>query len=79
MFRKWLMNQTKMFQWNANGLQQHLHELKAYIAANNIDIGLIAWTHFTEKIFLHFPNYKLYPTNHPAGTARGGNKSNNKR
>ena len=66
------MDKTKIVVWNANGLQQHSHELKAYIVANNIDIVLISETHFTEKNFLHIPNYKLDTTNQPAGTARGG-------
>lgn len=66
------MDRTKIVLWNANGLQQHAHELKAFIAANNVDIMLISETHFTNKNYVHIPNYKLYITNHPAGTARGG-------
>jgi hypothetical protein len=32
---------------------------------------LISETHFTEKSYLKFPNYTVYHTNHPTGTARG--------
>jgi hypothetical protein len=30
---------------------------------------LISETHFTEKSYLKLPNYTVYRTNHPAGTA----------
>lgn len=66
------MRPTKLAIWNANGLQQHIHELKAFIADKQIDILLISETHFTEKSHLVIPNFKIYNTNHPAGTARGG-------
>jgi hypothetical protein len=33
---------------------------------------LISETHFTEKSYLKLPNYVVYHTNHPDGTARGG-------
>jgi hypothetical protein len=33
---------------------------------------LISNTHFTEKIYLKFPNNAVYHNNQPAGTARGG-------
>jgi hypothetical protein len=33
---------------------------------------LISETHFTEKSYIHIPQYTLYHTNHPAGTAQGG-------
>ena len=60
LFQNWSMDQTKIDVGNANrnGLQQHSHELKAYNAANNIDIVLISENHFIEKNFLHFPNNK---------------------
>jgi endonuclease/exonuclease/phosphatase family metal-dependent hydrolase len=38
----------------------------------NIDVMLISETHFTEKSYLKLPNYAVYHTNHPAGTAQGG-------
>lgn len=58
--------------WNANGLLNHTHELKAFIASKCIDIMLISETHFTNKSYMNFKNYSIYNTNHPAGTARGG-------
>ena len=58
--------------WNANGMHQHIHEIKAFIADQNIDIMLISETHLTEKSFVRIPNYTIYNTNHPAKTARGG-------
>jgi hypothetical protein len=33
---------------------------------------LISETHFIEKSYLKLPNYAIYLTNHPAGTARSG-------
>lgn len=33
---------------------------------------LVSETHFTQKSFLRIKKYKIYATNHPAGTARGG-------
>lgn len=62
------MGQTRIVVWNSNGLQQHFHEFKAFIAGNNIDIVLILEMDFTDKSFVNFPKYKLYTTNHPAGT-----------
>jgi hypothetical protein len=58
--------------WNANGLTRHIEELKTFISIHNIDVMLISETHFIEKSYLKFPNYAVYHTNHPAGTARGG-------
>ena len=66
------MSETKLAFWNANGLQQHLLELKAFIADKNLEIVLISETHFTEKNYVRIPHYKIYHTNQPAGTARGG-------
>jgi exonuclease III len=57
--------------WNANGLTQHIEELKTFISIHNIDVMLISETRFTEKSYLKLPNYTVYHTNHPAGTARG--------
>jgi hypothetical protein len=36
------------------------------------DVMLISKTHFTKKSYIRIPQYTLYHTNHPAGTARGG-------
>jgi exonuclease III len=58
--------------WNANGLHQHAEELKTFLSLRNIDIMLISETHFTDKTYPQLPNYTVYHSNHPAGTARGG-------
>lgn len=58
--------------WNANGLSQHEHEITAFITDKKIDIMLISETHFTEKSYLKIPNFNIYNTNHPNGSARGG-------
>lgn len=39
---------------------------------HNIDIILISETHFTGKSYLNIPDYSIYCTNHPDGTAHGG-------
>jgi exonuclease III len=62
----------KLALWNANGLTQHPEELKTFISIHNIDVKLISENHFTDKSYLKLPNYAVYHTNHPAGTARGG-------
>jgi exonuclease III len=38
--------------WNANGLSQHMEELKTFTSTHNIDIVLISETHITEKSYL---------------------------
>ena len=58
--------------WNANGLMQHIHEVRAFLTKRNIDIFLISETHFTDKSYIQIPNYSIYWTNHPAKTAGGG-------
>jgi hypothetical protein len=58
--------------WKANGLHQHAEELKTFLSLRNIGIMLISETHFTDKNYLRLPNYTIYHSNHPAGTARGG-------
>jgi hypothetical protein len=57
--------------WNANGMTRHTEELKTLISIHDIDVMLISQTHFTEKTYLKLPNYAVYHTSHPAGTARG--------
>jgi hypothetical protein len=37
-----------------------------------IAIMLLSETHFTQNSYMRIPNYTLYHTTHPAGTARGG-------
>jgi exonuclease III len=62
----------KLATWNANGLIQHRDELKMFLYTNDIDVMLISETHFTEKSYIRIPQYTLYHTNHPAGTAWAG-------
>jgi exonuclease III len=57
---------------NANGLLQHQHEFQVILCTENIDICLIAETHFTKESFIRFQNYTTYQAIHPANTARGG-------
>jgi hypothetical protein len=57
--------------WIANGLTQHAEDLKTFISIHNIDVMLISETPFADKSYLKLPNYAVYHTNHPAGTARG--------
>ena len=58
--------------WNANGMNQYIHEIKAFIADQNIDIMLISKTQLTDKNYVCIPNYTIYNTNHPAKTLGGG-------
>jgi hypothetical protein len=51
---------------------QHALELQLFLSSHNIDIMLLSETHFTQNSYLRIPNYTLYHTTHPAGTARGG-------
>jgi exonuclease III len=61
----------RIAQWNVNGLLNHQAEIKIILNINVIDILLISESHFTNKSCI-YPNYKLYQTNHPDGTAHGG-------
>jgi exonuclease III len=58
--------------WNANGLSRHKEEVHLFLQEQYIDILLISETHFTAESYLTIPNYRLYHTNHPDGTAHGG-------
>lgn len=58
--------------WNANGLCNHALELKTFLREKEIDIMMISETHFTVRSYLNVPNYVLYSTKHPDGTAHGG-------
>lgn len=58
--------------WNANGLAQHILEVKYFIKANQIDILLVSETHFTTKNYFNIPGFKFYHVMHPDGTAHGG-------
>ena len=65
------MSNIKIAIWNANGLIQHIQEIKAFVSNQNIDIMLISETHLTDKSHVIIPNYSIYNTNHPANTAQG--------
>jgi exonuclease III len=67
-----MVKSLRIMEWNANGLLQHQHELRAILCTENIDICLIAETHFTKESFIRFQNYNTYHTIHPDNTARGG-------
>jgi exonuclease III len=58
--------------WNANGLAQHTEEVKTYLPIQQVDIMLIAETHFTTRSQFKILNYAIYDTQHPDGTAHGG-------
>lgn len=62
----------KLVFWNANGILQHLNEIKIFLRTNNIDIMLISETHLTSKSYVRIPNYTLFSTNHPDNRAHGG-------
>jgi hypothetical protein len=42
------------------------------IQNQQVDIMLISETHFTIKSYFKIPNYAIYDTQHPDGTAHGG-------
>ena len=67
-----MSNLLQITLWNANGLSQHVEEVKIFILNHNIDIMLVSETHFTERSHFKIPNYSLYCTKHPIDTARGG-------
>jgi hypothetical protein len=56
--------------WNANGLASHVEEVKTYIRNQQADILLIS--PLTAKSYIKIPNYIIYDTQHPDGTAHGG-------
>jgi hypothetical protein len=58
--------------WNANGLSQHLQELKIFLHSKKIDVMLISEAHITNRTHLKIPNYDIYTTQHPDGTAHAG-------
>jgi hypothetical protein len=59
------------FPYGTLGLAKHT-ELRTFIFIQNIDVILISETHFAEKNYLKLPNYTVYHTTHPTGTAPGG-------
>jgi len=62
----------RIAEWNANGLANHKFELIQFLHDNNIDVLLASETHFTDRTVLKIPQYSLYHSNHPDGTAHGG-------
>jgi len=58
--------------WNANGLLNHKQEVITFLNINKIDILLISESHFTKLTVLKIPQYNVYNTPHPDGTAHGG-------
>ena len=67
-----MATQLKIVLWNANGLAQHVDEVKNYIQNQKLDIMLISETHFTKQSYFEIPSYTIYDTQHPHGTTRGG-------
>jgi hypothetical protein len=53
-------------------VEWHEHKLQVIVCTENIDIYLIAETHFTKESFIRFQTYTTYHVIHPANTARGG-------
>lgn len=62
----------KLALWNANGLAQHCQEVATFLKQHNIDIMLISESRFTNLNYFKIPNYVIYTTNHPDGTAHAG-------
>lgn len=62
----------KIVAWNANGLVNHIHELKIFLFTEEIDICLISESHNTSQTFINIRGYKIYNANHPSNLARGG-------
>jgi len=60
-----------IFQFNSNGLRNHLNELQTTIHTKRIDITIITETHFTKNSYSFIPGYKLINTNHPDNTSHG--------
>jgi len=67
-----MITQLHIVLWNANGLARHRDEIKTYLRLQNVDIMLISETHFITKSSIRIPNYSIYDTQHPDGTAHGG-------
>lgn len=67
-----MSNTLKIAIWNANGLSNHVHEIKNFNIEHKLDILLISETHFTNRSYIKINNYTVYDTKHPDGTAHGG-------
>lgn len=66
------MNTLKIATWNIDGLSAKIKEAEVLINEHKLDILLISETHLTNKNQIRIPNYNIYTTNHPDGTAHGG-------
>ena len=62
----------RIITWNANGLNQRIHELEIFLRTNNIDIALISETHFSNKNYIRIRGFCAYWTTHPSERSRGG-------
>jgi hypothetical protein len=58
--------------WNANGLLNHKQEVITFLHLKKIDALLISESHFTDLTAFNIPQYIIYSTPHPDGTAHGG-------
>lgn len=67
-----MASHLRIMEWNANGLLNHQQELQAVLDIDNVDVCLIAETHFTNQSFIKFKGYKVYHTIHPDNDAKGG-------
>ena len=56
--------------WNANGLLQHLLEVKSFLYT--VDILLVSEPHFTNTSFCKIQNNTTYHIMHSDGTAHAG-------
>jgi exonuclease III len=57
---------------NANGLAQLTAKVKTYIQTQKADVMLISEMYFTTRSYNTSPNYTIFVTHHPDGTAHGG-------
>jgi exonuclease III len=63
----------RIAEWKANGLANHKLERIQFLHDNKIDVLLASETHFTDRtVIKKIPQYSLYHSNHPDGTAHEG-------
>jgi len=58
--------------WNANGLQNSKAIVEHHLKTHQIDILLVAETHFSPRSHFNISGYDLIHADHPSGRARGG-------
>ena len=58
--------------WNANGIIQHVQEIRMFLEHQKLDICLISETHATDQTYVKIKGYKIYHTPHPDDKCRGG-------